>query len=160
MVDEINPNEVQSKKAAKKLAAKADKAAKVREIKINWEFLKEFLRFFRKPSTNRRKYLRARASMMARITQKANTDSTNWFNRLRLYRREILLMWRNWVKRRAALCGFAEEFTLPVAKASNASLSCVNNPAPFKFSSTSTRTFQNKWWNFLDREWINFIKIA
>lgn len=29
VTDEITPNEVQSKKAAKKLAAKADKAAKV-----------------------------------------------------------------------------------------------------------------------------------
>jgi hypothetical protein len=35
VTDEINPNEVQSKKAAKKLAAKAEKAAKVRQIASN-----------------------------------------------------------------------------------------------------------------------------
>jgi aspartyl-tRNA synthetase len=48
VTDEINPNEVQSKKAAKKLAAKADKAAKVRKKRNhqqNLGFQKEFYNF-------------------------------------------------------------------------------------------------------------------
>lgn len=70
--------EVQSKKAAKKLAAKAEKAAKVSYIQISPEFDFTFLpQHFRKPIISRASRAKTRSrTMLAKTSQSASMDRT------------------------------------------------------------------------------------
>lgn len=108
--------------------------------------------FFRKPSTKPKTRINQRASMMARTIQRINMAFISWFSQLKPIPKEISWPSMSSANHQALPFGFVEEFIPQDVKASSALSSSVSNRVPFKFWFLSTKTFQSRWWNFLDRE--------